>query len=93
MNVNGINPIAGPQGIESIAGANPTAATNGPLVVHDVLDISTASQLAAKIHQLPDVRADLVAQVKAEIQAGTYETPERIEATVDKLMDELFPNL
>ena len=47
--------------------------------------------LAAKIGELPDVRADLVARVKAEIENGTYETPERVEITVNRLMEELFP--
>jgi negative regulator of flagellin synthesis FlgM len=55
-----------------------------------VVEISTAAKLAAKIHELPDVRADLVAQVKAEIQAGTYETPEKIDAAIDRLMDDLL---
>jgi anti-sigma28 factor (negative regulator of flagellin synthesis) len=39
------------------------------------------------------VREDLVARVKAEIEAGTYETEQRIERTVDRLCEELFPEL
>lgn len=39
--------------------------------------------------QLPPVRRDLVDRVKAEIAAGTYETPERLDATVDALLADL----
>ena len=33
----------------------------------------------------PDVRHDLVARVRQEIQAGTYDTPEKLEAALDRL--------
>jgi hypothetical protein len=32
-----------------------------------------------------DVRLDLVARVRQEIQAGTYDTPEKFEAAVDRM--------
>jgi hypothetical protein len=32
-----------------------------------------------------DVRYDLVARVRQEIQAGTYDTPEKLEAALDRL--------
>jgi negative regulator of flagellin synthesis FlgM len=32
-----------------------------------------------------DVRHDLVARVRQEIQAGTYDTPEKLEAALDRL--------
>lgn len=55
----------------------------------DVVEISQVAHLAAQAQALPEVRADLVAQVKAEIAAGTYETPERLEIALDGLMDDL----
>ena len=54
---------------------------------------ATAAALAAKVQEVPDIRADLVARVKAEIEAGTYETPERLEIAVERLLDELYPEL
>jgi len=36
-----------------------------------------------------DVRQDLVARVRREIQAGTYDTPEKLEAALDRLADRL----
>jgi Anti-sigma-28 factor, FlgM len=36
-----------------------------------------------------DVRQDLVARVRQEIQAGTYDTMEKLEAALDRLADRL----
>jgi len=35
------------------------------------------------------IRHELVARVKKEIAAGTYDTPEKWEATLDRLLDHL----
>jgi hypothetical protein len=37
----------------------------------------------------PEVREDLVARVRNEIQQGTYDTPEKFEAALDRLADRL----
>ncbi len=37
----------------------------------------------------PEVRTDLVARVRREIAAGTYDTPEKWEAALDRLLDQL----
>lgn len=36
-----------------------------------------------------DVRSDLVRRVRAEIAAGTYDTPERWDLALDRLLDRL----
>jgi len=45
--------------------------------------------LVRKAQAAPDVRRDLVEQVKAEIRAGDYETPERIRIAVERLAEDL----
>lgn len=40
--------------------------------------------VSAPLHDA-DVRQDLVARVRQEIQAGTYDTPEKLEAALDRL--------
>lgn len=70
-----------------VVSSAPPVATGG---VSDVVEISTAAALAAKVHEIPDVRADLVARVKQEIKAGAYETPEKIDITVERLLDDLL---
>jgi hypothetical protein len=42
---------------------------------------------------LPETRRDLVERIRAEIEAGTYETPEKVDALVDRLLDVLGDDL
>ena len=58
--------------------------------VSDIVEISEVAKLAAKLREIPEIRTDLVEQVKAEIAAGTYETPERVDIAVERLMEEFF---
>jgi negative regulator of flagellin synthesis FlgM len=37
----------------------------------------------------PDVRADLVERVRREIAEGTYDTPKKWDAALDRLLDRL----
>jgi hypothetical protein len=45
--------------------------------------------MMAKLRQLPDIRVELVARIRAEITAGTYETPERLQGTIERLLEDL----
>lgn len=89
-NVSGINPNWAPQPVEPTHSVTPSAAPAASSNVSDVVEISTAAALAAKVGELPDVRADLVARVKQEIKAGEYETPEKIDIAVQRLMEDLL---
>jgi negative regulator of flagellin synthesis FlgM len=53
------------------------------------LDISPEADLVAQVHNLPDIRADRVAQIKAQIAAGTYETDAKIDTALSRLLDEI----
>ncbi|MCP4378845.1 MAG: flagellar biosynthesis anti-sigma factor FlgM [bacterium] len=90
MYVNGVNPPTVPQSVEPIT----TVAHDGGSSVlpptGDVIEISTVAKLAAQVHTVPEVRVDLVNRVRSEIEAGTYETQERIDMTVDRIMNEFF---
>jgi hypothetical protein len=52
------------------------------------------SQEQSPSHQVPslddpDIRADLVQRVRAEIAEGTYATPEKFEMALDRLIREI----
>lgn len=64
------------------------ASTSTPSRGADSVELSNAAQLLSKVAELPDIREDLVNQVKAEIAAGTYETDEKIDAAIDGLISE-----
>lgn len=53
--------------------------------IGDAVELSDRARYLARLKQLPDVRADLVERVRSEIAAGTYETPEKIEAALERL--------
>jgi negative regulator of flagellin synthesis FlgM len=91
-NINGVHNAAVPA-VGSVAPVAPAAANTAPVAagpVGDTVEISTVARLAAQIHQLPEVRAELVQRVKAEIASGAYETPQKLDVAIDRLMDELL---
>ena len=55
----------------------------------DRLELSGVSHLLQNLKS-NDVRAEKVAAVKAQIQAGTYEDDKKLDVAVNKLLDELL---
>ena len=51
----------------------------------DQLDLSTEAQMLTG----GEIRADRVAQVKADIANGVYETEAKLDAAIDRLLDEI----
>jgi anti-sigma28 factor (negative regulator of flagellin synthesis) len=45
--------------------------------------------MVARARELPDIRAARVAEIRAAIEAGSYETPDKLEAAVGSLLDEI----
>ncbi len=54
----------------------------------DQLDISPKADMVSRIRDLPDIRHDLVARIRGEIEAGTYETDEKLEVALGRMLDE-----
>ena len=54
----------------------------------DRLELSGASHLLNSLKS-NDVRADKVAAVKSQIEAGTYEDDKKLNVAVDRLLDDL----
>ena len=44
---------------------------------------------APKPVETPGVRTELIQRVRAEIQAGTYETPQKLQVAIDRLLEDL----
>jgi negative regulator of flagellin synthesis FlgM len=55
----------------------------------DHVEISPLGQMLDGISQLPEIRHERVEEVRRQIAAGSYETPERLELALDRLLDEL----
>jgi negative regulator of flagellin synthesis FlgM len=65
-----------------------TAAPANSLAETDQLDISPAADLASRSLD-GAARNERLAQIRAEIEAGTYETDEKLNAALDRLLDQL----
>jgi len=82
--VHGAQGISGPHAQRA---AQPQPTDNAAQT--DKLEISQAAQFAAQLEEVPDVRQDRVAEIRAAIASGTYETEGRLSAALDNLLDEI----
>jgi hypothetical protein len=57
-------------------------------VVRDRVEISSPARLLELLASVPAVRAERVEALRRLIDAGEFETPERIEGAVRQLMEE-----
>jgi anti-sigma28 factor (negative regulator of flagellin synthesis) len=57
--------------------------------IADEVNISEAAQLVEQVQQLPEMREDRVEAVRQQIAAGTYETGDKLNAAVERLLDEI----
>ena len=93
MQVYGPTHLHGPQAIAPPHNAavreSQTAAPAESSPINDEVQISDAARLIEQTQQIPDVRQDRVAAIRAQIAQGTYETPERMDVAVSRLLDEI----
>ena len=54
----------------------------------DRVELSGVSHLKGLL-QKNDIRVDKVASIKAAIEAGTYETPDKMDVAVDRMLDDI----
>ena len=55
----------------------------------DQVEISPLGQMLDGISRLPEIRHERVEEIRRQIAAGVYETPEKLELALDRLLDEL----
>ncbi|MGD9721774.1 MAG: flagellar biosynthesis anti-sigma factor FlgM [Pirellulales bacterium] len=91
MQIYGPSHIHGAQGVGAPHAArpvqDPAAISSAP--IGDQLDISDAARIAERVADLPDIRADRVADLRAAILDGSYETHDKLSTAVDRLLDEI----
>jgi negative regulator of flagellin synthesis FlgM len=83
--LHGAQPISAPHAARVARPEVP--ATGAP--IQDELQISDAARLVEQVHDLPDIRQDRVAEIRSQIAAGTYETQDKLEAALGRLLDEI----
>ena len=90
MEIHGPSHVHGSQSVKAPNRLQPAQAEsivdNSPV---DKLDISAEAQLIDQVHELPDIRTDRVADIRAQIDAGIYETDEKLDVALGRLLDEI----
>lgn len=91
MHVYGPAHLHGPQAVNTphVSRTQQAATPMESSPIRDEVSISDAARLIAKVHEAPDIRQDRVTAIRAQIAAGTYETPERLGGAVARLLDEI----
>ena len=84
-----INGPARVHGAQSINAPHRAAAPKPAAAPADQLDLSSEADFVDQVNDLPDIRADRVAQLRAEIASGAYETDDKLDAALDRLLDEI----
>lgn len=92
MQIYGPSYLHGAQGVNAPHATRltqPAAAARPSADTADTLEISSQAAVASRLSEIPDIRHDRVAAIKAQIAAGTYETGDKLEAALDALLDEI----
>jgi negative regulator of flagellin synthesis FlgM len=91
MHIYGPSQLHGPQAIGAPHGARPAQPMTRPEAaqIADEVNISEAAQLVEQAQQLPEMRQDRVEAVRQQIADGTYETGDKLDAAIERLLDEI----
>jgi anti-sigma28 factor (negative regulator of flagellin synthesis) len=91
MHIHGTTHVHGPHGINAPHMTHRgQAAQNAPANrAVDQVDISAAAEAASRAAEAGGIRTDLVNQIRAQIANGTYETPAKLDAALERMFDEM----
>lgn len=91
MAISGPGPVQGGMPIRPTPPASqPTQSEAAkPSTPVDKVEISSAGRMLDQAQQSGGLRAERLAQIKAAIDAGDYETPEKLDAALRKMLTQL----
>ena len=91
MHIYGPAHLHGPQSVgppHSSRVAKP-ASPNHPGPIQDELEISDVGRFVEQVRDLPEVRQDRINEIRAKIADGTYETDEKLDIALGRLLNEI----
>jgi negative regulator of flagellin synthesis FlgM len=91
MHIHGPSQVHGPQAINAPHFTHRTQGSQAPAAnpAVDRVEISPAAEAAVKASEAGGVRQDLVNLIRGQIAAGTYDTPEKMEIAMERLLDQI----
>jgi anti-sigma28 factor (negative regulator of flagellin synthesis) len=91
--MNPINNVGGNSPIQKITSTpvqkEVPATQSGRPSLADRVELSGAGSILSRLKS-NDIRADKVAAIKAQIEAGTYEDDQKLDVAADRLLDDLM---
>jgi len=95
MNIWGVTSTQGSQGLNALKGVEAAQAADGAQAamqqgvaeVHDSVTLSVDAVRSAE--STGDIRFDRVNAIRAAIADGSYDTPEKLDLALDRLLDRL----
>ena len=91
MHIYGPAHLHGPQqiGAPHTSRVSKPAAPNQSAPIQDELQLSDAAQMLDKVSDVPEIRQERVDQIRAQIADGSYETSDKLDTAVLRLLDEI----
>lgn len=75
------------------AGGTPARPVPSPQITADRVEISELAFWRAKIGEIPEVRAEKIAEVRAQLEANNYESDEKLDDAVERLLNDPLSGL
>ena len=85
VHIHGPQPVSPPHHSKASQGASSTRSSQEP----DQLDISDTGQAISKAREVDAVRQERITEIRAAIADDTYETSEKLDIAVERLLDEI----
>jgi negative regulator of flagellin synthesis FlgM len=83
--IHGAQPVHGPHQARSVDAASAPATPD----IGDRVDISEAGRIADQLAEIPDIRSERVAEIRSALARGVYETDEKLDLALERLLDEI----
>lgn len=92
MDVNSIGPVSGSQPVRNATkpATPPPAVEARPTSPTDELELTSVSGPATTIELQTEFQMQRIAQIQQQIADGTYETPEKLDKAVDRMLESLL---
>ena len=93
MDVNGIGPVSGSQPVRKVAqpATPPPAPEARPTSPTDELELTSVNSAApSQVDLKAEFQSQRIAQIQQQIADGTYETPEKLDIAVDRMLESLL---
>lgn len=80
-----LSPVNRPE----ITSGSAASAPVGPTSPTDEVEISAVGRLLEDASRTPGIREQRLAEIKAAIESGEYETPEKLEIALNRMIDQI----